>query len=272
MIARMRVRRSRLARISRRLGILSVPILVIAALAHRAGTMETIAALISVGVGFVFAAIAVIFAIFALVMIWHDGRLGARDAMVGFFTGMIALVPLAPVVYGIVQFPRLNDISTDVADPPRFELDSRAGKWGANQLANRPEEDWAKQKTAYPDIVPRRFPLTPAQMYEAASRTVEQLGWDVVLSEAPGETSPRGTMQAVARSLIFAFPDDVMIRILPDDYGARLDIRSASRYGRHDIGANTARIREFFEALDDAVLEVAAELPADEGDGAEKDG
>ena len=47
------------------------------------------------------------------------------------------------------------------------------------------------------------------------------------------------------------FRDDVALRVRPDGDGARIDVRSASRYGRHDFGTNAARIRSLLEDIDD---------------------
>jgi uncharacterized protein (DUF1499 family) len=41
----------------------------------------------------------------------------------------------------------------------------------------------------------------------------------------------------------------VVIRIRPNNSGTRLDIRSASRVGRSDLGANAKRIRTFLFEL-----------------------
>lgn len=255
-----------MARISRWLGVLSIPVLVITALAHRFGVMEPIAALIAIGLGFFGALTAVVFSVSALVLIWYDGRLGARDAIRGLIFGLIALVPLGFVVNGILQFPRLNDVSTDIVDPPALTSVNRFDRWGANDAALPSAADRRRQRASYPDIVSRRFPLTPRQMFTAAQRTIDRLGWDIVIVRPPSEETAVGEIQAVARTLLFAFPDDVAIRLLPDPYGAKLDIRSASRYGSHDMGANAERIRDFFETLDEAVLEVVAEAVPEEGE------
>jgi hypothetical protein len=49
------------------------------------------------------------------------------------------------------------------------------------------------------------------------------------------------------------FRDDVVIRVMPLGQGTRIDMRSASRVGTHDFGANASRIRSLFEDIDDAV-------------------
>ena len=61
-----------------------------------------------------------------------------------------------------------------------------------------------------------------------------------------------GVIEAVARTPIMGFRDDVVIRVRRDGDGARVDVRSASRYGRHDFGTNAARIRSLLEDIDDA--------------------
>jgi uncharacterized protein (DUF1499 family) len=51
-------------------------------------------------------------------------------------------------------------------------------------------------------------------------------------------------------------PDDVTVRIRPRADGARIDVRSASRIGRHDFGTNAARIRRFLDELSNLALTV----------------
>src|SRR5207253_1520508 len=58
-------------------------------------------------------------------------------------------------------------------------------------------------------------------------------------------------IEAVARTPIMGFRDDIVVRIRPAEDGARVDIRSASRYGRHDFGANASRVRSLSEDVDD---------------------
>jgi hypothetical protein len=47
------------------------------------------------------------------------------------------------------------------------------------------------------------------------------------------------------------FRDDVAVRIRAIGQGARVDVRSASRYGRHDFGTNAARVRVLLDDIDD---------------------
>ena len=60
----------------------------------------------------------------------------------------------------------------------------------------------------------------------------------------------------MARTEVMGLPEDVTIRILPDGDGARIDIRSASRYFDSDLGSNAARIARLIEDINEAAEHV----------------
>ena len=60
-----------------------------------------------------------------------------------------------------------------------------------------------------------------------------------------------GTIEAVDTTAIMGFKDDVVIRINTNAEGTLVDLRSVSRVGVSDLGANAARIREFLQAYQD---------------------
>ena len=60
-----------------------------------------------------------------------------------------------------------------------------------------------------------------------------------------------GLIEAIARTPILGFRDDVVVRVRATSDGARIDVRSASRYGRHDFGTNAARVRNLIDDVDD---------------------
>ena len=88
------------------------------------------------------------------------------------------------------------------------------------------------------------LPAPPRQAFDRALATARSLGWDIVASDPPA-----GRIEATDTTFWFGFKDDVVIRIRPQGSGARLDVRSKSRVGRSDVGANAARIRRFRQAL-----------------------
>jgi uncharacterized protein (DUF1499 family) len=77
--------------------------------------------------------------------------------------------------------------------------------------------------------------------------------WRVVVDRPPTASRRDGQIEAVARTPVMGFRDDVTIRIRPNGEGARIDVRSASRYGRHDFGTNAARIRTLLEDVEERI-------------------
>ena len=116
---------------------------------------------------------------------------------------------------------------------------------GAANPVEYPGEDVAKQqRQAYPDLRTLELSIPAAEMFSRALDVSREMRWDIVAAK-PDEMR----IEATATTLWFGFKDDVVIRIEPTASGSRLDIRSKSRLGRSDVGANAARIRVFVNAL-----------------------
>ena len=142
--------------------------------------------------------------------------------------------------------PKIHDISTDLINPPLFVkiLPLRAS--APNPAAYGGLEVAAAQKTGYPDIGPRDLALAPTAAFANSLTAAKSMGWELVDADAG-----KGIIEATATTLWFGFKDDVVIRITPIATGSRVDMRSVSRVGKSDVGANAARIREFFAKLAD---------------------
>jgi uncharacterized protein (DUF1499 family) len=108
---------------------------------------------------------------------------------------------------------------------------------GPRGTTNVPEA----QRTSYPDIQPAVLEgVAPAEAFTRAAAAVEQLGWEVVAA-VPAE----GRIEATDTTRFFGFKDDVVIRLRAEGGGTRIDVRSKSRVGMGDVGANAARVRKF---------------------------
>ncbi len=70
------------------------------------------------------------------------------------------------------------------------------------------------------------------------------MNWKIIDEQAP-ETTRSGHIEAVDRTLFFGFTDDIAIRVTGSAKSAKVDIRSSSRFGQHDLGRNAERIRRF---------------------------
>jgi len=250
MPVRLRERRSLLAVWAQRFAVLAVPVLIIAAFGHRAGMMDATSTYASMALGFSLAALAVIAAIAAFEGIWRDGRKGIGPAVRALLLGLLILVVPLMAAWKLVTTPRLTDISTDLDDPPEFLLVLSGRPADALPLDPPDEEEAQLQREGYPDIVPRHYPVGTARVFDDALAIAEKSGWTMLGSQRPEEPANLGRIEAVDTTLLFGFRQDIVIRIVPDGEGALVDMRSAARYGAHDLGADAERIRTFFAELD----------------------
>ncbi len=256
---RLPIRRARTASYSRFAGVVSIPVIIIGAALHRSGHIDTVALFSVLGFGFALALSAVVASIAAIAAVWRRGAPGMSDAVFGLIFGLIALTPAAGVTAATIYYPRLTDISTDLDAPPRLAPSQRRQQPGGHL---RP----AAQRDAYPDIVPRRFPVGTAQLYAAVEQVIEDQGWTLGAHLAPAMNDDPAAIRAEASTLLLGFVDDVTVRILPDAIGSRLDIRSASRLGEHDLGANARRIRTLLAGVDRMLTEAYGITEVQESD------
>lgn len=142
--------------------------------------------------------------------------------------------------------PPIHDITTDTDDPPRFEKAPALRGPDSNPLEIRAEVI-EQQKAAYPDLATLRSPRSFTRSYNQALTTARAMGWDITR-----EDPNAGYIEAVATTPIMNFHDDVVIRVRTNEDGSLVDLRSVSRVGRSDLGANAERIREFLDAFRDA--------------------
>ena len=92
----------------------------------------------------------------------------------------------------------------------------------------------------YPDLQTQQFNQPVERVYEAALAAAQSMGWEVT-----AQSKEQGEIRAVATTPVFRFKDDVTLSVSRDAGGAKVDMRSHSRIGRGDLGANARRIREF---------------------------
>lgn len=142
--------------------------------------------------------------------------------------------------------PPIHDITTDTMDPPAFRTLAEARERAPNAVDYPGEQVARQQREAYPDIVPLLLSAPLASVRDAAEAEVRARGWELA-------AATDATIEATATTRWFGFEDDVVIRLREEDGHVRVDMRSASRLGRSDVGANAARIRAFLDALEQRV-------------------
>ena len=175
-----------------------------------------------------------------------SGRTGRERAWTGIGSGVVLLLVLGNAVSAGGSAPPIHDITTNLDDPPVFSVAVRDAPDRVNGIdypdggADVPKQ----QSAAFPDLTTITLSAAPAEALKSARRTAEALGWTVtwVNTEAL-------TMEAYATTSVFRFVDDVAIRVRSAGSGSVIDLRSNSRVGGGDLGANAARIEAFRELL-----------------------
>ena len=245
---------SRLAIWARRLALFSLAATLVAVVIVRSGALDIVPALSTLAGALLLAVVAILLAFAAGVAIWREGIRGIGEAVTGLIVG-VALIAY-PFYLGVKAYrlPAIYDVTTDPIDPPRFEAIARLRPRDANPVNYAGLYAAEQQREAYADIEPDVTEASPQDAYDAALKVVTKRKWRVVDARPPQAAPPReGLIEAIARTPILGFRDDVVVRVRAAPEGARIDIRSASRYGRHDLGANAARVRSLIDDIDDAL-------------------
>jgi uncharacterized protein (DUF1499 family) len=206
------------------------------------------------------AAIAAIALLVALIVAPRRGR---RIALAALALPVLALGYGAFAAQQARAVPPIHDISTDLVDIPTFSDTTqrmRAQVEGVNSLdlaaktiPTTPAKRFGAmeglkvtevQAKAYPDIAPIKLAATPEQAYQRAQAAAVKLGWRLGYV-----SSDKQIFEASVQSQFYGFIDDIVVRIRPSGDGVVVDVRSVSRVGVSDLGANAKRIRAFRAAL-----------------------
>ncbi|MGL4637592.1 MAG: DUF1499 domain-containing protein [Beijerinckiaceae bacterium] len=219
--------------------------------AVRLGGVPVLNGMVLLGAGIVAAVIAIIAACGALARIWSTGAEGTGVASKGLFLALLLLVWPGFMAVTAARLPVMNDISTDVADPPSFgrsrtAMDARGG----HVPGEYDRQQGADQQEAYGDLRSVVIEQGAEEVMALVRRAATMQGWQIIDSANPSGRTGTGRIEAVATSFLFRFPDDITIRIRPGANDTRVDVRSVSRVGRHDFGVNARRIQAFVRELE----------------------
>jgi uncharacterized protein (DUF1499 family) len=98
----------------------------------------------------------------------------------------------------------------------------------------------------YPDLQPRQYQARRDRVFDAAVRAVGSMPrWTLAAARLE-----QGEIRAEARTRLFRFVDDVVIRVAEEENRTVVNVRSASRVGRGDFGQNARNVRAFLAGLD----------------------
>lgn len=194
-------------------------------------------------------------------------RQGWRSALIAVLIPALGLGYLASVRDKSADIPPIHDVSTRPDDPPAFSptlLAQRAESPDTNPIVSLtvPVSTLEKYQgprfadmgdrtlgqiaaEAYPAVQPLVTPAAPDIAFAAAVAEARSQGWAIVTEDAR-----TGTLNATATTFWFGFKDDVAVRVRPEGTGSVIDVRSTSRVGLSDLGANAARIESYLAGVE----------------------
>ncbi|MBO0752810.1 MAG: DUF1499 domain-containing protein [Bradyrhizobiaceae bacterium] len=240
---------SRLAIWACRLAVFALAVAALATVIERADLLEIAPVLVTFGAALMLAAVAIVMAFASFVSLWNNGGPGFVQAATAVLIGAGLLAYPGYLAYRGHRLPAITDITTDPADPPRFEVVARLRPADRNLYPGLAAAEL--QKRTWPDIEPLDLTVNPKAAFDGVMTVFTKRKWRIVDSRAPA-AGRDGHVEAIARTPIMGFRDDVTVRIRPTREGARVDVRSASRFGTTDFGGNAERVIALLDDIDEA--------------------
>ncbi|WP_162841445.1 DUF1499 domain-containing protein [Salaquimonas pukyongi] len=281
-----------------RLAVVTVPFLLLTILLRRGGaiTIEQSFWLVAVAIAMIIASL--VFGIRAVLDLWDKGYKGGRATVNGVVLGVLLLAPFGVQFLNAVEHPRLNDVATDVFDPPSFIRNE-----GAVQDEASVYDDFFARKivASYPQLVGRRYEAPSERVLISVLEILDNWGWqqvaainmpqlpDAAAASADGEDKtsngeegadgelagseaevlqlqgegadliPDILIEVEARTMALKLPSRLAIRLRDEDGSTLVDMRAASDWGPHDFGSNAANIADFLAELDVLLAGLAGE-------------
>lgn len=168
-----------------------------------------------------------------------------RPALVGALVSLavVAMIAMPMQLKQRAQsVPPIHDITTDMENPPVFKALAAAREKAPNEVDYPGAKTARQQQAGYPQLKPITLNMPMAKAMELAKTTAQQRGWEIA------QTTDT-IIEATATTRWFGFKDDVVIRMTDIGSGVKVDMRSASRVGKSDVGTNAERIQTFLEDL-----------------------
>lgn len=166
----------------------------------------------------------------------------AKNAFVAMLISLVPLIGIGSVLVGARDVPKIHNISTDVMDPPSFIKIAEIRTDEHNPLAYKVDDLAELQLAAYPDVKTLTVNMSREAAIDRALLVIEELGWELV-----DENREMSILEASETTALWGFIDDIVIRFRSNqtDDQITIDLRSVSRVGQSDLGANAKRIESF---------------------------
>lgn len=244
---------SSLASWARNLAVFAVVAVLVSIIIVRFDFLEMKPAMATFLGGLAIAGLSILFGLAGFAAIWQNGSRGMARILLAFLIDGAILAYPAYLGLQYRKLPAIHDITTDPIDPPRFDALSRVRTGdGTNTAVYAGLYSAEQQRQFYPAIEPIELEIPVDRAYAIARQLVVKRKWLIIDEREPQPPRRIGRIEAVARTPIMGFREDVSIRVVPDGEDSRVDIRSASRYFDSDLGSNAARVTKFIDDLNTA--------------------
>ena len=180
-------------------------------------------------------------------------RSGAFAVVSALLAGAALMVPLK-MKAAFEANPFIHEVTTDFENPPAIiaaaslPRKNPAEYRGADPVPQSTDGSTVAeaQKKAFPDIQPILVAVDLESARDDARAVIADMKMEILAEGPDGDQSGAGwRIEAVHTSTWFGFKDDFIVRLTPRDDGVQVDLRSKSRVGGSDLGANAARVRDF---------------------------
>jgi uncharacterized protein (DUF1499 family) len=192
----------------------------------------------------VYGALATLLLAIVGIIIAASRRARMATPMTALLMALVAIVPVAFLAWRATRVPAIHDITTDTVQPPAFKAIVPLREHAVNPVEYGGAEVAAKQTKAYPDVTPLTLTVGAGPAFDRALAAARAMGWELIASDPA-----TGRIEATDTTFWFGFKDDIVVRVTPQASGSRIDVRSLSRVGVGDIGANAARIRKYLKTV-----------------------
>ena len=168
--------------------------------------------------------------------------------IVSMILGLVPVGIIGPQMAAAGDVPPIHDITTDTANPPAFIAIVPLRENAPNGYEYGVTEAWPAEKLgattmeAYPHLKSVESDLSVADAVDRTEDALRAMGLEIVAVDKEA-----GLVEATATTFWFGFKDDMVVRIVGNGEGSRIDLRSMSRVGQSDVGANAARITDFVD-------------------------
>lgn len=282
-----------------RISVLAIPYLILAVFLHRTGNIDSEQVFWLFAFGIAMLITSILFGLWAAVELWEKGSKGGRITVNGILLATILLTPFAYQLVLALNNPTLNDLATDVLNPPQYLNIMTSG----SKIIDYNKYQARLIVASYPDVVNRDYLLPTSRVSREVEKVLKNLGWSVIASEnippksAPEELELEGDkkttkqlakkqkskkmrkskkvkkvvevedvieekeiiFQAKIKSTLIKLESDVVIRLSPVGNDTQVDMRASSQWGPHDFGNNAKYISKFFTRLDKALVGASVE-------------